>query len=108
MARQLVVLALVLVAILGSASAQAPASAPVAFSTGAASPPVDDSTIGAIDEGPVSGDDAVEAPIGGPIPEGAFPPTEDGTAPAPSTASGATIAEVSAVAAVAAVAGYFF
>ncbi|XP_030517700.1 classical arabinogalactan protein 11-like [Rhodamnia argentea] len=109
MARQLVVLALVLAAVLGLASAQAPASSPAAFSAGAgaASSPVDDNTIGAIDDAPVTGEDAVEAPVGGPVPEGAFPPTLDGPAQAPSAGSGA-VAKVSAVAAVAAVAGYFF
>lgn len=111
MARRLVVLALVLVAVLGLASAQAPASSPSAFSSGEASSPVDDSTIGVIgDSGdaPVDAGDAVEAPVGGPVPEGAFPPTQDGPAQAPSATSSATVAKVSAVAAVAAVAGCFF
>ncbi|XP_010026590.2 classical arabinogalactan protein 11-like [Eucalyptus grandis] len=108
MARQLVVLALVLVAILGLASAQAPAKAPAAHSGGEAAAPADDSTVGPIDDAPAGGDDAIEAPVGGPVPEGAFPPTQEGPAQAPSSENGATVTKVSAVAVVAAVAGYFF
>ncbi|KAF8017599.1 hypothetical protein BT93_H2706 [Corymbia citriodora subsp. variegata] len=106
MARQLVVLALVLVAVLGLASAQSPASAPAPYSSGgAAAGPSDDGTIGVIGDGSAGSD---EAPVGGPVPAGAFPPTEEGPALAPSSKSGATVTKVSAVAAVAAVAGYFF
>ncbi|EXB82462.1 hypothetical protein L484_027637 [Morus notabilis] len=98
-----VVLALLLFAVAGLASAETPDADAAVPSFG----PSSDDLIGNSDEGISSHEDeVVEAPVGGPAPPGAFPPTAE----APGSHSGASAIDVSAVAgvAVAAVAGYFF
>ncbi|PON91401.1 hypothetical protein TorRG33x02_126840 [Trema orientale] len=118
MARRAVVLALVLVAFVGLACADTQGSEPAkgdtaSIAAAAAVPPsgdTDDEQIGnSNDDDASQQDDVVEAPVGGPVPPGAFPP---GTVESPpesvSGASGLEAASAFAGVAVAAVAGYFF
>ncbi|KAF3431144.1 hypothetical protein FNV43_RR25874 [Rhamnella rubrinervis] len=117
MARQIVVLALVLFAVFGLACAADSATNPLEAAKDAATEalpsegPTSDDQIGNSDEAHAKntpgGDilDVVEGPIGGPESAGA---TGAAFAPGPSHHSAATPLQVSAGVAVAAVAGYFF
>lgn len=115
MARPVVVLALVLVAFVGLACAQTPSGEipkgdTAALAAAAAVPaggPSSDEEIGNSEDGASPADDVAEAPVGGPVPPGAFPPIAD-----ESQNSGASglhaVSAVAGAAAVAAVAAYFF
>ncbi|CAK9312404.1 unnamed protein product [Citrullus colocynthis] len=108
MARQFVVFALVLFAVVGFACAASPAEAPKGSAdnadVGAQLAPGAENEIGNTEgaDAPAGSDDVVEAPIGGP---GA---AAGGFVPAEAPISGASAVKFSAVAAVAAVAGFFF
>lgn len=107
MARQFVVVALVLFAVVGFACAATPATSPKAADNpevGALLAPGAENEIGNTDgaAAPGGGTDVVEGPVGGPGAAGA------GSVPAESPQSGASALKFSAVAAVAAVAGFFF
>ncbi|PKI77085.1 anther-specific protein BCP1-like [Punica granatum] len=107
MARQAAVLFVVFMAVIGLACAASYDDTIAPVSPGAASE-APDSAIGAIDEGssPSGNVNSAEAaPIGGPVPAGAFPPTAPASSP---SSNGATALKVSAVAAVVTAAGYFF
>ncbi|KZV40019.1 hypothetical protein F511_12414 [Dorcoceras hygrometricum] len=103
MARQaLFVLALIFFAAMGMASAASHAAAPAA-NTGDAPDPFDETVVGN-NAGSVDA-----APIGGPVPPGAFPDVPTATAPSPN--SGAVMLDGAAIVGagvVAAVAGSFF
>uniref|UniRef100_A0A0A0LQR1 Anther-specific protein BCP1 n=1 Tax=Cucumis sativus TaxID=3659 RepID=A0A0A0LQR1_CUCSA len=107
MARQFVVFALVLFAVIGFTCAATPAEAPKGSAdtagVGAQLAPGAENEIGNTEgaDAPAGSEDVVEAPVGGPgATAGGFVP-----APAPSAASAL---EFSAAAAVTAVAGFFF
>uniref|UniRef100_A0A9I9CZA1 Anther-specific protein BCP1-like n=1 Tax=Cucumis melo TaxID=3656 RepID=A0A9I9CZA1_CUCME len=107
MARQFVVFALVLFAVIGFACAASPAEAPKGSAdsagAGATLAPAADNAIGNTEgaDAPAGSNEVVEAPVGGPGSAAA------GVVPAPAP-SGASALKFSAVAAVAAVAGFFF
>lgn len=85
MARPVVVLALVLVTFVGLACTQTqgseiPKADTAALAAAAAVPaegPTNDDEIGNSDDDTSQQDDVVEAPVGGPVPPGAFPPTTE-------------------------------
>ncbi|KAL7196981.1 hypothetical protein ACSBR1_036906 [Camellia fascicularis] len=106
MARKILAIALVLFFVVELASA-AGHDAPKDTSSETAAAPAhseDSDTVGNID-----GDDSEFAPVGGPVPDGAFSPTATAAAPG---ASGAAALEISSivggVAAAVAAAGFFF
>ncbi|KAG2708026.1 hypothetical protein I3760_05G172400 [Carya illinoinensis] len=98
MARQIVVLLLVIFAVVGLALAETPTSAPA---------PNNDA-IGNTDDGS-SGNDVVEAPVGGPVSGDVFPPTS-GEASGPKASGAAALKAYYGVAGTlvaGAVAGFF-
>ncbi|XP_038885796.1 outer membrane protein H.8-like [Benincasa hispida] len=108
MARQFVVFALVLFAVIGFACAATPAESPKASAdnadVGAQLAPGAENEIGNTEgaDAPAGSEDVVEAPIGGPDAAAA------GFVPAESPKSGASAVKFSATVAGAAVAGFFF
>ncbi|KAI4304927.1 hypothetical protein MLD38_040384 [Melastoma candidum] len=121
-ARTSVVLTLLLVAVVGLASAQSPASSPTSTpSTPEASSPFavvaspdtiasSPDTIGAIgdeDGAAAPGSDAVEAPIGGPVSSSAFVPVDAGTTAETPADSSASMIKFSTAGLTLAIAGYF-